>query len=335
MREMCGPASVWGVVALLAAHIATQDGFVFPTSGKRPKADAPKPVVAEPVAVGLFTRRRPADVTVVENPSRRHEEAQRRVFGMGRYGEGPSRAEGRPTCGSERLRQPDRRPLAHNMFAAVAVFACLGLIIQPVAARKYRYTKNVCYPKKRKHLPLAPRTFHYSNLLLEWDFEDDTECRTPDGVTGSCINIRNCQTILDMLQSAPRPLPRPIVQSLQRYQCGFEGNQPKVCCPPTVPTTPATTATSPSTVGTSGAPPIPDVTSHANLGQINGDSCGQLITDRIVGGNRTTVMEMPWMTLIAYNTRNGLGFRCGATLINSRYVLTAAHCITNLGTLTL
>lgn len=93
---------------------------------------------------------------------------------------------------------------------------------------------------------------------------------------------------------------------LQRYQCGFEGNQPKVCCPNNPPpasttTTTTTTTRPPPVTGTAQNPP--DVTRHANIGMINGDSCGQVITDRIVGGNRTAVMEMPWMALIAYNTR--------------------------------
>uniref|UniRef100_A0A1B6E201 Peptidase S1 domain-containing protein n=1 Tax=Clastoptera arizonana TaxID=38151 RepID=A0A1B6E201_9HEMI len=44
---------------------------------------------------------------------------------------------------------------------------------------------------------------------------------------------------------------------------------------------------------------------------------------RIVGGHVTYVNQYPWMALLLYNSK----FYCGATLINSKYLLTAAHCI--------
>lgn len=44
---------------------------------------------------------------------------------------------------------------------------------------------------------------------------------------------------------------------------------------------------------------------------------------RIVGGVETLVNEYPWMVALQYNSR----FYCGASLINSQYLLTAAHCV--------
>ncbi|VEN61163.1 unnamed protein product [Callosobruchus maculatus] len=52
--------------------------------------------------------------------------------------------------------------------------------------------------------------------------------------------------------------------------------------------------------------------------------CGEVLKHvRIVGGIETLVNEFPWMTALMYNNR----FYCGASLINNRYVLTAAHCV--------
>lgn len=45
--------------------------------------------------------------------------------------------------------------------------------------------------------------------------------------------------------------------------------------------------------------------------------------NRIVGGQETEVNQYPWMALLTYGNR----FYCGATLINDRYVMTAAHCV--------
>ncbi|EEB17565.1 tripsin, putative [Pediculus humanus corporis] len=61
-----------------------------------------------------------------------------------------------------------------------------------------------------------------------------------------------------------------------------------------------------------------------DLAQCKPCSCG--ITNkkiRIVGGKPTQVNQYPWMALLMYNRK----FYCGGSLINSRYILTAAHCV--------
>ncbi|KAK7067876.1 Transmembrane protease serine 6 [Halocaridina rubra] len=55
--------------------------------------------------------------------------------------------------------------------------------------------------------------------------------------------------------------------------------------------------------------------------------CGQKGAARIVGGNDATINEWPWQAALMYA---GSQQFCGGSLINDRYVLTAAHCIEGL-----
>lgn len=56
--------------------------------------------------------------------------------------------------------------------------------------------------------------------------------------------------------------------------------------------------------------------------------CGMPMSDRLYGGLETEIDEFPWTALIQYRKANGqTAFHCGGSLINSRYALTAAHCV--------
>lgn len=50
--------------------------------------------------------------------------------------------------------------------------------------------------------------------------------------------------------------------------------------------------------------------------------CGQKGSNRIVGGVQTGVNEWPWQAALMLRDSQF----CGGSLINDRYVLTAAHC---------
>nr|XP_034834063.1 phenoloxidase-activating factor 3-like isoform X1 [Maniola hyperantus] len=76
---------------------------------------------------------------------------------------------------------------------------------------------------------------------------------------------------------------------------------------------------------------IPDVRNHRNL-DILPIECGAIEGERIFGGNRTKLFEMPWMVLLSYDSARGTKLSCGGSLISEWYVLTAAHCISFLGT---
>lgn len=63
--------------------------------------------------------------------------------------------------------------------------------------------------------------------------------------------------------------------------------------------------------------------------------CGiQTLADRIIGGTDTAIDEFPWMALLKYRNKltDEIQFKCGGTLINNQYVLTAAHCVSGSAT---
>lgn len=58
---------------------------------------------------------------------------------------------------------------------------------------------------------------------------ESERCTTPDRKQGDCKNIRQCEPLLKILRK--RPLANSEADFLRRSQCGFEGSDPKVCCP--------------------------------------------------------------------------------------------------------
>ncbi|XP_058169794.1 uncharacterized protein LOC131284953 [Anopheles ziemanni] len=137
-------------------------------------------------------------------------------------------------------------------------------------------------------------------------------CRTPDHRDGICRSLKQCSSIYNEYFESDRVLTQDEIEFLQQLKC--KTNEVTICCPDGV------------------------TTSDRNLTSERGSlpdpkewKCGlDTLSDRIIGGNATALDEFPWYALLQYRSKKGtLAFNCGGSLINSRYVLTAAHCLAN------
>ncbi|KYB26592.1 Transmembrane protease serine 9-like Protein [Tribolium castaneum] len=152
-------------------------------------------------------------------------------------------------------------------------------------------------------------------------------CQTPDNEPGLCLVAQSCKQMLDILRKLPRPFPPHIRAKLEAYKCVIKGKKNTICCP-----TNPVNYNQFITNGNSAEDDVmlPDVSNHKNV-KFLPKNCGHLDTvDKIVNGNKTGLFEFPWMALLSYQTDRGPSFLCGGTIINENYILTAAHCVTNI-----
>ncbi|KAJ8925738.1 hypothetical protein NQ315_009586 [Exocentrus adspersus] len=155
--------------------------------------------------------------------------------------------------------------------------------------------------------------------------ESSQGCTTPDNAKGQCISIQECPTMIDFLNNAPKPFSKELSKLLNQYVCAYRDNAlfTEICCP----SEPINIMGGGRGFPETSTPPPPDVLTHENL-KLLPEECGLIDTDyKIRGGKAAHLREFPWMAVLAYQTNDGPKFKCGGSIINEKYILTAAHCI--------
>lgn len=128
--------------------------------------------------------------------------------------------------------------------------------------------------------------------------EVNDPCVTPCNSPGRCVSVRNCSYALKIVRKSSPTYEDTLY--LENSKCGVAKGMrplPLICCPYL----------------------------------LNPEDCGASLGNRIFGGTPTKLEEHPWASLLMYDTAKGRIIpKCGGSLINERYVLTAAHCIRNI-----
>lgn len=164
-----------------------------------------------------------------------------------------------------------------------------------------------------KHVMNTYTNYQPSNINNQFNFEqtpvtNGNQFSPPIGPFGSSLSSPNT----DNNFSPPMMLPPPFMMN------GYVPNEP----PPLQQI--HTTTNRPNRHPTT----PPSVSTNQDVNNICGTRYSETeIAPFIFGGEDTQRGDWPWMVAIYLNKATGLSFNCGGSLISSKAVVTAAHCI--------
>lgn len=165
---------------------------------------------------------------------------------------------------------------------------------------------------------------------------DRTGCGLQANSPAVCVEYTTCSPFVLLMSNLRKPLPSAVPNIVRSsYLCGTAESggvkSPKICCP--------AAALGLEQVVTPTPPPAVETSTD----KFHGHAARSLLADpvtcgiplnsvRIVGGKAAEIGQYPWLVNLGYTQapRPTILFKCGGSLVGKRYVLTAAHCVTQL-----
>ena len=151
--------------------------------------------------------------------------------------------------------------------------------------------------------------------------QNTTSCQMSNG-SGFCVEFQQCSLYRD----SPNPMTQQRIEFIDRVKCFKKANnvnEDGVCCPEKYIELNAEQQQYDFDVRTQ--------VKRVGAELLDLEKCGKVNSKRrIVGGMTAELQEFPWIGLVKYKFGKIFKFTCGSSLISSQYVVTCAHCITNL-----